>query len=136
MLAKALKVAKILATAGQLERALANVEHASSYFRIITESSPEANLLSNAAKGLRPRELEKANELIYNGISMFDTIKGAISRMPVLERGGKTVYGIGRFLLKSDDAITVTKTLGPGHYTINGEVRDLMSRWVDSIIEW
>ena len=65
---------------------------------------------------------------------MFDTLEGAASRVPILERGGKTVHGVGEFV--PGPGISVDKTLGPGHYTVSGSVEDLSSYWTSSWIDW
>ena len=105
-----------------------------SLFRIITEPTPEANLLSNADKGLAPRGPELANPAIHGGLSMFGSLEGAAAKVPILQRGGKTVLGIGEFT--PGPGVTVQKTLGPGHYTVSGTTPDLMQSWVQSVIRW
>jgi hypothetical protein len=61
---------------------------------------------------------------------MFDTLERAASRVPILQRGGKTVYGIGEFVPGA--GVSVQKTLGRGHYTVTGTPFNLMQSWASS----
>lgn len=104
-------------------------------FRIITEPSPEANFLSNRSRGLPPRGPEVANPSLHSGLSMFDSLEAAATKVPVLKRGGKHVYGIGE--IEPAPGVTVTKTLkDPAHFTVHGSADDLMASWVKSWIRW
>jgi len=103
-------------------------------YRIITESTPEANFLSNAAKGLRPRRPEVADPRLYKGVSMFDTLEGAASRVPILEKHGHAVRGIAEVVPGPE--LTIEKTLGTGHYTVTGSVADTVQSWVVSWTNW
>jgi hypothetical protein len=106
-------------------------------FRIITEATPEANLTSNAARGAAARGPEIANPALHQGLSMFDTMQGAVSRVSMLQRGGKTVYGIGEFSIPGGaPGVSVQKTLGPGHYTVTGAPGEIMQFWDVSHIRW
>ena len=65
---------------------------------------------------------------------MFNSLEAAAVKVPILQRGGKTVLGIGEFA--PGPGVTVQKTLGPGHFTVSGAVPDLMKSWVQSVIDW
>ena len=103
-------------------------------FRIITEMTPEGNVMSNAAKGLPPRGPEIANRAIHNGISMWDSLERAVAKIPVLERAGKRVYGIGEFV--RGEGMTVEKTFGAGHYTVTGSTDKFLEFWIQSWFKW
>ena len=105
--------------------------------RIITSAEPEANFLSNAAKGLAPRGPEVANPSIHNGLSMFDSLEGAAAKVPVIERGGGTVLGIGEVRIPAGAVdVSVAKTLGAGHYTVTGAPSTVQGFWSFSWIKW
>ena len=104
-------------------------------YRLITELEPADNLLSNAAKGLAARGPEIAEPLIHKGLSMFNSLEKAVAKIPVLERGGHTVYGIAEIRIPAGAAdVTVIKTLGAGHYTVVAEPATLIKYWVQSIL--
>jgi hypothetical protein len=108
-------------------------------YRIITEAEPEANFLSNAAKGLPPRGPEMGNPIIYNGLSTFDTLEAAqdvanTKIAPALARRGRKVLGYAKLHIPSDTpGVNVTKTLGPGHYTVTGGYEAIEPLWFSSI---
>jgi len=102
-------------------------------FRVLTSLEPEENMMSNAAKGLAARGPEITNPAIHEGLSMWDTVEGAASRIPVLERGGRaTVYGIAE--VAPGPGMSIVPTFGAGHYTVTGTVDTLMSAWTRSLL--
>ena len=106
-------------------------------YRIITKADPEANFVSNAAKGLAPRGPEVTNPLIHNGLSMFDSLEGAAAKVPIIERGGGTVLGIGEVRIPAGAAdVSITKTLGAGHYTVTGAPGAVQGYWNFSWLNW
>jgi len=107
---------------------------ATTLYRIISNSEPVENFVSNAARGLAPRGPEIGNTLIHEGISMFDSIGAAASRVPILERAGKTVYGIAEMSIREGAGVSVTRTLGAGHYTVSGEASKIVSSWTVSML--
>jgi hypothetical protein len=61
---------------------------------------------------------------------MFDSLASAAAKVPILQRGGKTVLGIAEVRIPAGAAgVTVTKTLGAGHYTVTGAPGVLRSFW-------
>jgi len=98
-------------------------------YRIITEATPEENLLSNAAKGAPPRGPEVKDPSIHTGLSMFDSLDAAAAKIHVLrDRGGRTVLGIGEFT--PGPGVHVKKTLrDPSHYTVTATVEELLKSW-------
>ncbi len=103
-------------------------------YRVVTEPEPEANMLSNAQKGLPPRGPEATNSLLHNGLSMFDNLQGAMRVAKVLKKAGKTVFGFAE--VEPGPGLTATKTLGKGHYTVSGSMADLMSSWTKSLLKF
>lgn len=104
-------------------------------YRLITEEEPAANLLSNSARGLAPRGAEIANPGLHQGLSMFDTVEGAASRIPLLEKGGNKVLGIGRFeFAEGVGGVRIDKTMGRGHYTVTGTPSTLERHWTFSLL--
>ncbi|MFT3841801.1 MAG: RHS repeat-associated core domain-containing protein [Myxococcaceae bacterium] len=99
-------------------------------YRLITEEEPAANFLSNAAKGLAARGPELKNPAIHRGISTFNSLEKAVEKIPVLERGGHTVYGVAELRIPASAIdVSVAKTLGPGHYTVTGAAEEIMAYW-------
>lgn len=77
----------------------------------------------------------RLNELEHQGVSTFDTLEGATSKIPVLERGGKTVYGVAELRIPKDaSGVTIQKTLGKGYYTLTGDPSNLSKYWTKSHI--
>jgi hypothetical protein len=107
---------------------------ATTLYRIITEAEPVENFVSNAARGLAPRGPEIGNAGLHQGISMFDTVAGAASRVPGLERAGRTVYGIAEMTITRGAGIGMTRTLGQGHYTVSGEASRILGSWTMSLL--
>ena len=104
-------------------------------YRLITETEPVANFVSNAAKGLAPRGPEIGNALIHQGISMFNSLEKAMSRIPLLERGGKSVLGVAQVVIPhSAPGISIVKTLGAGHYTVTGNPATITGYWLFTIL--
>ena len=103
----------------------------------LRQAEPEANFLSNAAKGLAPRGPEVTNSLLYDGLSMFDSLGRAAGKVPILERGGKSVLGIAEVRIPAGAAdVAVTKTLGAGHYTVTGTPGAIQGYWFTSLFTW
>jgi RHS repeat-associated protein len=101
-------------------------------YRLITDAadSPSDNFVSNAAKGLPARGAEIGNPAIHNGISTFDTIEGATSRISLIEKSGRVkVLGIGELSIPEGSGVGLKQTLGPGHYTVTGAPADIASLW-------
>jgi len=99
------------------------------FYRIITSPEGEA-FLSNATKGLAPRGPELTNALLHRGISVFDTLEGAASRVGILQRAGLDVLGIGELRIPAGAAdVDVAKTLGRGHFTLTGSPETIQSYW-------
>lgn len=102
-------------------------------YRIITDRDPNANLCPTLSEEA-PRGPELADPSIHSGLSMFDTLEGAVAKIEVLERGGRRVYGLAEFV--PGPGVTVRKTLGRGHYTVSGSPRALMASWARSYFRW
>jgi RHS repeat-associated protein len=130
-------VVTTLATAGLGAGAGAAESGETVLYRLVTEAEPEANFLSNAAKGLAPRGPEVMNSVIHEGLSMFDSLARAAAKVPVLERGGKAVLGIAEVRIPAGAAdVAVAKTLGAGHFTVTGAPSAVQSYWKLSWINW
>ena len=103
----------------------------------MTSSDELANFTSNAAKGLAPRGKEVGNALLHEGISVFSTPAQAAKRIAAIEAGsGVKVLGIAELDITEGAGITVTKTLGRGHYTLTGDAARIAETWQASITSW
>ena len=69
------------------------------------------------------------NAVVYNGVSLFNSLAGAQAKIPVIERGGNTVLGIAELRIPLDSGIEIEKTLGRGHFTVTGSPEEILSFW-------
>lgn len=93
-------------------------------YRVVRSLPPtRLDFLSNEAKGLTPRGPEKTLPELNSGLSVFDSAaraQDAARRLPFAR-------AICVLELPDGGAISVRKTLGPGHYTVWGDPDALLA---------
>jgi hypothetical protein len=106
-------------------------------FRLVTDealNAPTKAVTSNFALGKAARGPEKLMDFVHKGISTWDSLAGALSKVEVIEQGGKVqVVGVAMLRIPAGAEVAVTQTFSAGHYTVNASAELLASFWEDSV---
>jgi hypothetical protein len=98
---------------------------AQAYFRIVRTNPPtEADFQSDKAKGLPPRNDEPQTLHVWDGISVFRTLRQAQNKV-------RDYPFLGAFIAQIDvdvdiPEVRVEKTFGRGHFTLWGAPAGLL----------
>jgi hypothetical protein len=111
------------------ERAARLMAEARWFYRIVRGRRPvREDFLSARQRGLQPRDQQEHMPVLYDGISVYDTLGRARVTAQAFPRLGRYVAALA---IPSDAEIEIHKTLGPGHHTLIGDPDVLLGLVVD-----
>ena|SRR6266496_1373658 len=86
-------------------------------YRVVRSSEPvDEDFMSDEAKGKPPVPVQVREPVLYRGISMWDSLDSAVETARAWRLGDY----VAELDIDSGEAVVVTKTRGPGHYTVEG----------------
>ena len=101
------------------------------FYRIVRGRRPRReDFLSARQRGLEPRDQQRHTPVLYDGISVYDTLGRARVTAQAFPRLGRYVAVLA---IAPEAGIEVHKTLGPGHHTLIGDPDVLPGLVVDVI---